>query len=526
MECKNFSVAAAKALRAANTESLRRRHNSIGTEHLLWALCSTCSPEQPSEALAWLFARGVKSTDVLDKLEEDPSFSHRGDTPAKLEFDADPLGADRWTKRMKSVVQLAQSIAKGQQPSQRGNAKSIRSETLLSAIFLEESNKALDILKNLTSGKINSDSLPGGSRCQKRRRLENRVEVESETKPKHVKSTTAVRVVSKPVGPVDAQVVPRFGGIPTFARLPQIKDVPDYDIAIVGVPFDGGCSYRPGARFGPSAIREASRIVRPYHPQLDVSPFSAVQVVDAGDIGCNPFSIEDAVSMVEKEVTKFIDGHRKILVMGGDHTISLPILRTLHKKYGPVALIHFDAHLDTWDTYFETPVTHGTPFRRAAEEGLFCHDSSVHVGIRGPIYRKRDYEDDEELGFKIISAMDIEKKGIEACVAHIKSRVGTRPVYLSIDIDVLDPAFAPGTGTPEIGGLTSRELQAMLRELADLNLVGADVMEVAPAYDHAQVTAVAGASLCFELVSIMAKQMRSKAHVRSEEACAVAELSP
>ncbi len=314
-----------------------------------------------------------------------------------------------------------------------------------------------------------------------------------------------VRTESGTLGQVDAQQVPRYAGLGTFARLPQRHEVDRYDIAVVGVPFDSGVTYRPGARFGPAAIRQASRLLKPYHPALDAAPFTAAQVVDAGDIAANPFDISAAVDQIRDGVAALLteDGH-KVVLLGGDHTIALPSLQALHAVHGPLALVHFDAHLDTWDTYFSAPCTHGTPFRRAAEQGLLVKDRSAHVGIRGSLYDRADLLDDAELGFTVVHCRDIDRIGVAGTIERILERVGDHPVYVSIDIDVLDPAFAPGTGTPEIGGMTSRELVAVLRAMRALPIVGADVVEVSPAYDHAEVTAVAAANLAYELITLMA----------------------
>jgi len=313
--------------------------------------------------------------------------------------------------------------------------------------------------------------------------------------------------VSNPVGPVDATKVPRYAGISTFARLPEIDRVPDYDIAIVGVPFDGGTSFRPGARFGPAAVRDASRLLRPgYHPELDVEPVAACQVVDAGDIACTPYDIGRAVREIEEQALPLLGPGKKLVSIGGDHTIALPMLRALAKTRGPVALLHFDAHLDTWDTYFDQPVTHGTMFRRAFEEGLLIEDRSMHIGIRGPVYDRDDFLRDHEFGFQIIRCSDLDVIGVAETVQRIKDRLGDTPVYVSIDIDVLDPSYAPGTGTPEMGGLHSRELLAVLRGLDGINIVGADVVEIAPSYDHASITALAGATLVFDLLALMANR--------------------
>jgi guanidinobutyrase / D-arginase len=309
--------------------------------------------------------------------------------------------------------------------------------------------------------------------------------------------------MTEPIGPADASRSPRYAGLATFARLPRIEDVEHADIAVVGIPFDSGVSYRPGARFGPAHVREASRLLRPYNPAQDVSPFAVQQVVDAGDIAVNPFDIGEAVGEIERAATALTEGGTRLVTIGGDHTIALPLLRSVAKRHGPVAVVHFDAHLDTWDTYFGAPVTHGTPFRRASEEGLIDRTASLHVGIRGPLYDREDLRDDERLGFAIVSSVDIETEGVAAAIERMRHRIGDAPVYLSIDIDVLDPAHAPGTGTPEAGGLTSRELLRMVRALADARLVGADVVEVAPAYDHAQVTAIAASHVAYEIVSAM-----------------------
>ncbi|MDD6790949.1 MAG: agmatinase, partial [Thermobifida fusca] len=292
--------------------------------------------------------------------------------------------------------------------------------------------------------------------------------------------------MSTPIGPTDSSLVPRFAGPATFARLPRTDEVAKTDIAVVGIPFDSGVSYRPGARFGPAAIREASRLLRPYNPGLDVSPFAEVQVADGGDIAVNPFAIKEAIATVEASASELLSQGTRLVTLGGDHTIALPLLRAVHRVHGPVALLHFDAHLDTWDTYFGEPYTHGTPFRRAVEEGILDTEALTHVGIRGPLYGKKDLEDDRRFGFGIVTAADVMRRGVDEIADMVRQRIGNRPLYVSVDIDVLDPAHAPGTGTPEAGGLTSRELLELLRGLASCNLVGADVVEVSPAYDHAQ----------------------------------------
>ena len=305
------------------------------------------------------------------------------------------------------------------------------------------------------------------------------------------------------IGPLDSSRVPRFAGFATFARLPRIDQVERADIAVVGVPFDSGVSYRPGARFGPAAVREASRLLRPYHPELDVSPFADKQDDDAGDIAVNPFNIGEAIETLQQEAEALQAIGTRLVTVGGDHTIALPLLRAAAKQHGPVALLHFDAHLDTWDTYFGEPYTHGTPFRRASEEGILDTSALSHVGTRGPLYGKRDLEEDRRLGFGIVTSGDVLRRGVAETVDALRQRIGDRPLYVSVDIDVLDPAHAPGTGTPEAGGMTSRELLEILRGLRDLNLVGADVVELAPAYDHAEITAIAASHVAYDLVSLL-----------------------
>jgi len=308
-----------------------------------------------------------------------------------------------------------------------------------------------------------------------------------------------------PVGPPDARVVPRFAGPDTFARLPRLDQVSSAAVAILGVPFDAGVSYRSGARFGPQAVRAGSKLLRPFHPQLDVEPWSVQQVADAGDVACNPFDIAAAVEQIHAAARATLERVDRLVTIGGDHTIALPLLRAMHERHGPISVVHFDAHLDTWDTYFGQPYTHGTPFRRAAEEGLLALDTSAHVGIRGPLYGRADLSEDRALGFATVSTMDVARRGTDEAVDRIRERVGNRPVYLSVDIDVLDPAHAPGTGTPEPGGLTTRELQLILRGFDGLNLVGGDIVEVSPAYDHAELTAIAAANVAYEYLGLFAR---------------------
>lgn len=313
------------------------------------------------------------------------------------------------------------------------------------------------------------------------------------------------RSASSPfVGPPNSEEIPRYAGFSTFARLPRAEDVDHVDVGILGVPFDSGVSFRPGARFGPSAVREASRLLQGYHQFLEVSPFATQQVADLGDVTANPFNIEEALTAIESAASSYLSQGTKLIAIGGDHTIALPMLRAAAGKHGPLALLHFDAHLDTWDTYFGQAYTHGTPFLRAHEEGLLDASRLCHIGTRAALHDPSDLERDERIGFGIISSVDLARRGVDDVIESIRERIGEAPVYISIDIDVLDPAHAPGTGTPEGGGLTTRELQMILRGIKGLNIVSADVVEVAPAYDWANITSTAAANLAYELVAMFA----------------------
>ncbi|MFB9074037.1 agmatinase [Citricoccus parietis] len=313
------------------------------------------------------------------------------------------------------------------------------------------------------------------------------------------------------LGPINSALVPRYGGAPTFALLPSIDEAVAAghrpDIKVVGVPFDSGVSYRPGARFGPGHIRQSSRLLRPYNPATGTSPFAQAQVVDAGDLVVNPFNMDEAIASIQSDALELTADGASLMVLGGDHTIALPLLRAAAERAGsPVALLHFDAHLDTWDTYFGAAYTHGTPFRRAAEEGLLDTEALCHVGTRGPLYGKADLDDDTRFGFGIVTSADVYREGADAVAARLVERISGRPLYISVDIDVLDPAHAPGTGTPEAGGMTSRELLEILRGLRGLEVVGADVVEVSPAYDHAELTGIAAAHVAYDLIGLLGER--------------------
>ena len=308
---------------------------------------------------------------------------------------------------------------------------------------------------------------------------------------------------AKHVGPPDSEQMPRYAGLTTFGRLPRAEDVGHVDVGVLGVPFDSGVTYRPGARFGPSAVREASRLLQGYNQFQDVSPFDVQQVADLGDVNANPFEVDEALTSIEHRANDLADDGTRLVTIGGDHTIALPLLRAISRVHGPVALLHFDAHLDTWDTYFGQRYTHGTPFLRAYEEGLLLAEHVSHVGTRANLHRRSDLDRDKGIGFRIVSSIDVAERGVAEVVGSLVAQIGDMPVYVSIDIDVLDPAHAPGTGTPESGGLTSREMTQILRGLSGLNVVGADVVEVSPSYDWAQLTGLAASTLMYELISIL-----------------------
>ena len=305
------------------------------------------------------------------------------------------------------------------------------------------------------------------------------------------------------IGQRDDPDLPRYAGIATFALLPRLEEVDHADIAVVGVPFDSGTSFRPGARFGPAHIREHSRQLHPYHQFHEAYPFREQQMADAGDIGVGPYGIERAVETIHANAERLVRGGSRILALGGDHTIALPLLRAAAAEHGPLAVLHFDAHLDTWDVLHGASIWHGSPFRRATEEGLLDLDHCQHVGIRGGVYGPDELDDDRRAGFEMIRSEEFQHRSMDGIAEQVRGRLGSGPVYVSIDIDVLDPSQAPGTGTPEVAGITTRELFAVLRGLRCLPIVGADVVEVAPAYDHAGITGLAAAHTAWELLTLM-----------------------
>lgn len=304
--------------------------------------------------------------------------------------------------------------------------------------------------------------------------------------------------------PPDAMLYPRFEGIRTFMRLPHVTDLSrDVDFAVVGVPFDTGGTYRVGARFGPSGVRQESMLLRPYNPFLDVSIFEHCSGVDYGDVPVTPGYLPESHAQITAAAADILKHDVTPFFIGGDHSVSLPLLRAVAEKYGPVALVHFDAHSDLWEGYFGGKDTHGTPFRRALEEGLIDPARSVQVGLRGSLYDAEDYRMSQTLGFEMISGPELHSVGVSETVKRIQARVSGR-AYLSFDIDFVDPAFAPGTGTPEVGGFSSAECQALLRGLVGLDFVAYDLVEVMPPYDPAGVTSLLAANLLYEMMSLEA----------------------
>ena len=304
--------------------------------------------------------------------------------------------------------------------------------------------------------------------------------------------------------PQDAAQVPRYAGLPTFMRLPMRPSPEGVDIALVGVPFDGGTTNRAGARHGPREIRNASAFMRRIHHVSGVSPYDVAVVADLGDSPVNPIDVLDSLRLI----TGFFDelkGHGCIpIAAGGDHLITLPILRSLAAS-GPVGMIHFDAHSDTNDRYFgDNLYTHGTPFRRAVEEGLLDPKRVVQIGIRGSIYDPSDLDFAKAAGFRIIFIEEFIKRTAEDVIAEAREIVGLGRTYVSFDVDAIDPAQAPGTGTPEIGGFSTFEGQRMIRGLAGLDIIGADVVEVSPPFDLSNMTSLLGATLMFELLCVIA----------------------
>jgi guanidinobutyrase len=303
--------------------------------------------------------------------------------------------------------------------------------------------------------------------------------------------------------PLGGNEMPRFGGIATMMRLPQANSTEGLDACFVGVPLDIGTSNRSGARFGPRQIRSESVLLRPYNMATRAAPFDSLQVADIGDVATNPFDLKDSMRLIESAYDAIVANGCRPITLGGDHTIAWPILRALHKKYGKVAVVHVDAHADVNDTMFGEKIAHGTPFRRAVEDGLLQCDKVTQIGLRGTGYHADDFDWCRKQGFTVVQAEACWNRSLAPLMEEVRERVGDAPVYLSFDIDGLDPAFAPGTGTPEVGGLTVQQGLEIVRGMKGLNVVGADLVEVAPPYDQAGTTALVGANLAFEMLCVM-----------------------
>ena len=303
--------------------------------------------------------------------------------------------------------------------------------------------------------------------------------------------------------PLSGNEMPRFGGIATFMRLPGNTDPADLDVAVVGVPFDIGTSNRPGARFGPRGIRGESVLLRPYNMATRAAPFDSLRIDDTGDVASSPYDLLAAVEAIEAHFDELL-GHGVVTAtMGGDHTVVLPILKAMAERHGPVGLVHVDAHTDINDTMFGSKIAHGTPFRRAVEAGVLDCDRVVQIGVRGTGYEADDFDWSRRQGFRVVQAEECWHRSLEPLMGEVRDQVGGGPVYLSFDIDGLDPAFAPGTGTPEIGGLTVPQALEVIRGCRGLELVGCDVVEVAPIYDTSGTTSLVGANLLYEMLCVL-----------------------
>ncbi len=302
--------------------------------------------------------------------------------------------------------------------------------------------------------------------------------------------------------PLGGNEMPRFGGIATMMRLPHVASAAGLDVGFVGVPFDIGTSNRAGARFGPRQIRTESCLIRPYNMATRAAPFDSLQVADIGDIAINTFNLKKSVAIIEAAYDEILGQDCKPLTLGGDHSISLPILRALKKKHGPLGIVHVDAHADINDHMFGEPIAHGTPFRRAIEEGLIEPTRMVQIGLRASGYEADDFDWPRSQGVRVVQAEECWYQSLAPLMSEVREQLGAGPVYLTFDIDGLDPAYAPGTGTPEIGGLTVHQGLEIIRGCRRLDLVGGDLVEVAPAYDTSGNTALTAANLLFEMLCV------------------------
>ena len=319
--------------------------------------------------------------------------------------------------------------------------------------------------------------------------------------------------MAKSFQPVSSFELPRFAGIPTFMRLPLMPltdpDISQVEIGFVGVPWDGGTTNRPGARHGPRALRDASTMIRLIHPVHDINPFEIANCADMGDVSPNPVDVQDTLARVTNFYGELVGLGIRPMTAGGDHLVSLPVLRALGKAR-PLGMIHFDAHTDLWDSYFGGfKYTHGTPFRRAVEEGLLDPARIIQIGIRGTMGDRQDIDFAKANGIRIVRIEELMKRGTADVMAEARAIVGDQSTYVSFDIDGIDPSFAPGTGTPEIGGFTTFDTQSMVRELRGLNIAGCDLVEVSPPFDPSGTTALIGVSLMFEMLCPLAESVKA-----------------
>ena len=303
--------------------------------------------------------------------------------------------------------------------------------------------------------------------------------------------------------PLGGNEMPRFGGIATMMRLPEVSDPAKLDVAFIGVPLDQGTSNRSGTRFGPRQIRSESVLLRPYNMATRAAPFDALRVADLGDVAVNPYNLLDSVARIEQAFTRISKAGCRAITLGGDHTITLPILRALRKHHGPIGLIHIDAHADVNDLMFGEAIAHGTTFRRAVEERLIDPRRVAQIGLRGTGYTAEDFDWCRERGFRVVQAEECWGRSLAPLMEEVREKVGGGPVYFTFDIDGIDPAYAPGTGTPEIAGLTVPQTLEVIRGAWGLDLIGADVVEVSPPYDPHGTTALLAANLAYELLCVM-----------------------
>lgn len=303
--------------------------------------------------------------------------------------------------------------------------------------------------------------------------------------------------------PLGGNEMPRFGGPATMLRLPAQESAEGLDACFVGVPLDIGTSNRPGARLAPRQIRDESRMLRPFNVATGAAPFESIQVADIGDVAINTFNLEKSLSIIEKAYDEISDQGCTPLTLGGDHTITLPILRALAKKHGPIGLVHVDAHADINDHMFGEKYAHGTPFRRAMEEGLLDGNRVTQIGLRGTGYSSDEFDWSREQGFRVVQAEECWNKSLVGLMADVREKVGDGPIYITFDIDGIDPAYAPGTGTAEIAGLTVPQALEIIRGCRGMNVIGGDLVEVSPPYDTSGNTSLLGANLLYEMLCVL-----------------------